>query len=306
MNDLDLSRLLPAPATPDLPADRQQLLKDHLLREIRAVKPVRRRRLVLVAAAVAVVAVAAAVVAFRATPETRPALVVAVQEGDAGAVQQLLDRIALAAAAQSPVSVAPGQFLYIKSTVAFAEFGGKHVRMEPLHDRQIWLSQDPKQPGLLKERGRTITLDAGGRTNEELVGNLPADPAALLAKAYADTQGQGNGPDQEAFVYVGDHLFESLPSPAVSAALYRAAALIPGVVTIDDAADAIGRHGIAVARTDEVDGIRHEWIFDRETFAYLGQREYAVRDGNGMTAGTVIGITAVLQRAVVDRAGRTP
>ncbi|GAA3232433.1 CU044_5270 family protein [Dactylosporangium siamense] len=303
----DLSQLLPAPATPDLPDDRHRLLKDHLLREIRAGKPVRRRRLVLVAAAVAVVGLAGAgaFVALRA-PQTRPVMVIAVQEGDAGAVQQLLDRIALAAAGQSPVSVAPGQFLYIKSKVAFAEFGGKSVRMDPLHDRQIWLSQDPKQPGLLKEGGRTIKLDAGHRTNEEIVGNLPTDPAALLAKAYADTQGQGNGRDQEAFAYVGDHLFESLPSPAVSAALYRAAALIPGVVTIDDAVDAIGRHGVAVGRTDEANGIRHEWIFDRETFAYLGEREYAVRDGNGMTAGTVIGITAVLQRAVVDRAGRTP
>jgi hypothetical protein len=302
----DLSRLLPAPATPDLPADRHSLLKDHLLREINVARPVRRRRPILVAAAVAVAALVAAgtFVVLRA-PETRPALVVAVQEGDAGDVQQLLDRIALAAAGQSPVSVAPGQFLYIKSKVSFIVIRDDGVRREPLHDRQIWLSQDPKQPSLLKERGRTRKIGAGGRTNEEFVGNLPTDPAALLAKAYADTQGQGNGRDQEAFVYVGDHLFESLPSPAVSAALYRAAALIPGVVTIDDAVDAIGRHGIAVARTDEVIGSRTEWIFDRETFAYLGQREYMVRDAHGMTAGTVIGITAVLQRAVVDRAGRT-
>lgn len=62
---------------------------------------------------------------------------------------------------------------------------------------------------------------------------LPTDPRALLDMIYAGTKGAGQSPDQEAFPTIGDLLRESIPPPAVSAALYRAAALIPGVTLVD-------------------------------------------------------------------------
>ncbi|MFD0583844.1 CU044_5270 family protein [Dactylosporangium darangshiense] len=313
---------LPAPATPDLTAERHRRLREHFMQELtqprtatragsRAAAGRRRSRpmLALAAGIVAVgLAAAGTMLALDSTPETRPAPILVVQQGDSGAVRGLLDRIALAAGVRPAVTVGTGQFLYIKSNVSFMviEVGAAtKVRLQAVHTREIWLAQDPKRSGLLKENGRTTTLDPGGPTNEQLVGALPADPSALLAKVYADTKGQGNGPDQEAFVHIGDLLFESLPSPQVSAALYRAAALVPGVVEIDDAVDAIGRHGVAIARTDEKTGVRSEWIFDPATYAYLGQRSYTVRDVDGIPAGTVTGITAVMERAVVDGAGRT-
>ena len=103
---------------------------------------------------------------------------------------------------------------------------------------------------------------------------------------------------QEAFTTIGDLLHETIAPPRVSAALYRAAALIPGVTVVPDAADALGRHGVAVAMTS--DGVRTEWIFSKQTFLYLGERAINVADGS------VNGISAVLQRDFVNRAGQIP
>jgi hypothetical protein len=92
---------------------------------------------------------------------------------------------------------------------------------------------------------------------------------------------------------------------AGDAAIYRAAALIPGVVEVPDSVDASGRHGVAVARVDPTDGVRTEWIFDKKTLSYLGEREVQVTDTKEIKPGTVLGYTAVITRAVVDQAGRT-
>ena len=72
-------------------------------------------------------------------------------------------------------------------------------------------------------------------------------------------------------------------TPELTSALYRAAAKIPGVMLVDDATDAAGRHGVAIARPDETRGARSEWIFDRKTFAYLGERTVQMRDVDGVS-----------------------
>jgi hypothetical protein len=84
----------------------------------------------------------------------------------------------------------------------------------------------------------------------------------------------------------------------------------------------MGRHGVAVARVDATTGVRTEWIFDKKTLGYLGEREVQVTDtralpgptadpgaantGPEIKPGTVVGYAAVVTRAVVDQAGRTP
>jgi len=129
----------------------------------------------------------------------------------------------------------------------------------------------------------------------------------LLKMIYKQTEGQGTGPDQEAFTTIGDMLRETIAPPALSAALYRAAAKIPGVVQIDDSVDAAGRHGVGVAHEDPVNGVRDEWIFDRTTLGFLGERTVATRDQDGgVKAGAVIGRSAVLTRAIVDRVKQLP
>ena len=114
-----------------------------------------------------------------------------------------------------------------------------------------------------------------------LLQSLPTNPHALLALIYRVERGHGPGPDQEAFVTIGDLLRNTIAPPKVAAALYRAAALIPGVTFIPDATDAVGRHGVAVGRIGPgVDGgIRDELIFSRTTLRLMGERTVIARTG---------------------------
>ena len=94
------------------------------------------------------------------------------------------------------------------------------------------------------------------------------------------------------------------PKPELVSALCQAAALIPGVERVE-ATDAIGREGVALALFDEVDGARSEWIFGKQTFACLGERSLQVETKDGIKAGSLNGVTAILRVAVVDEAGKT-
>ncbi|MFJ9653983.1 hypothetical protein [Streptomyces microflavus] len=91
--------------------------------------------------------------------------------------------------------------------------------------------------------------------------------------------------------------------PDTTAALYRAAALIPGVDIVPDAVDAAGRHGVAVARTH--DGERIEWIFDESTVRLLDERTVLVEDNAWGKAGTVVTSVALIDSGIVDEAGQT-
>ena len=124
---------------------------------------------------------------------------------------------------------------------------------------------------------------------------LPTDPHALL-RLIRQTDGHP-AVDWWAFSTIGNLLYSGSP-PAVTAALYRAAALIPGVTVIPDATDPIGRPGVAVALTFQ--GIRTEWIFGKQTLQYLGSRETNTANG------ALVSQTAIQQRAIVDHAGQTP
>jgi hypothetical protein len=119
----------------------------------------------------------------------------------------------------------------------------------------------------------------------------------LLGLIEREMQGQLPRPE-EAFTTIGDLLREAITPPRVSAALYRTAALIPGVTVVADATDAVGRRGVAVAFTYQ--GTRTEWIFSKQTLQYLGERDVNVANGS------VTGESAVLQRAFVGRAGQLP
>ncbi len=203
------------------------------------------------------------------------------------------------------------------------------------HLRQIWIPvADLCGPGLLIEYGKKISISessvaqlvpghhsgqkkvtakvktpAGwhvvkpdcpdrGSLNDptyRLLQSLPTNPRALLKLIYREDSG-GQPADEEAFTTIGDLLRESIAPPEVSAALYRAAALIPGVTVISDAADAIGRPGVGVSYT--ANGYQQEWIFDKTTLSLLGERDFS--------NGTLTGKTAIITRAFTDQPGESP
>ncbi|MFB7593044.1 CU044_5270 family protein [Streptomyces sp. NPDC056169] len=259
---------------------------------------------------------------------TGPALTTRIGAVDPQGAPRLLDRISLAAAEVDAPTGHAGQYVYIETrsanTYVRTDHGESTLVSEPLHTRKSWRSPDGRE-GWLIEPGTTgpegITLagpdETGnapkphlGAPTHDYLAALPTDPDALLKKIYKETAGQGSGPDQQAFTAIGDLLVESWPSPKLTAALYRAAAKIPGVVTVDSATDAAGRKGVAVARLDESSGVRTEWIFDSKTLTFLGERTVQVEgeggEGGLIKPGTVIFTNAVMTRAFVDDMKVTP
>ncbi|WP_405440410.1 CU044_5270 family protein [Streptomyces avidinii] len=262
------------------------------------------------------------------TIATGPALTTRIGAADPKGAPQLLDRISLASASIAGPAVRADQFIYIGSKTAntyVKTVGNKSTLVsEQLHMRHQWNSADGTMGWLIEpgntgpegvtlagpdENGNAPTPHLNAPTHNYLAG-LPTDPDALLRRIYEETKGKGNSPDQEAFTTIGDLLRGSYPPAELTTALYRAAAKIPGVVMVDDAVDAAGRSGIAVARLDEHSGQREEWIFDRQTLAFLGERSVQVQGESGeqglIKPGTVVFTSAVTTRTIVDRIKEIP
>ncbi|RKN41770.1 CU044_5270 family protein [Streptomyces hoynatensis] len=142
----------------------------------------------------------------------------------------------------------------------------------------------------------------------EFLASLPTDPQELLDLVYAAPgvadREDGEGRDYAALLTIGSLIEEALLPPELAAAIYQAAAEIPGVELETGVADAAGRAGIALAWDDGE--FRTEWIFDGDTYTYLGQRITQLTAGRGVEAGTVLRDSAVLDRAVVDRPQERP
>lgn len=264
------------------------------------------------------------------TPATTPAM-------------RLLASVARVAARQPAAQVNDSQFVYVATMVADGT--------GPPYLRQTWLSvSDLCRTGLLKEPDRGFTsepLPGGGKCPDHgslgnptyrLLESLPTDPHSLLNMIYAHihTKAGGLSADYQAFDAIGTLLRETIAPPRVSAALYQAAALIPGVTKVADATDAIGRPGVAVefrytrpggecvfqgapgrplpprskiaARCAAQIAKEHappvtetiQWIFDKTTLRMIGEND------SNPGADTKHYETAVVQRAVVNHVGDMP
>jgi hypothetical protein len=323
----DLARLLPAEPAPDLPADRLQTRKEHLMTEYRLAAATRRpapddRRRAVRRPLLAVVGAGAVLAGVAAT-----AVAVVLSGGGPApaspAAVDLLAKVATVAARQPAPRVSDGEFMYIESEVAFAvyENGSQTPRMAPLHERQIWLPvANVCDYGLVIEQGQRTSLaptaDSGpssavacgpgnlDNATYRLLQSLPTDPRTLLSQIYAFDQangeGQALGGDGEAFVTIGDLIRETIVPPSTAAALYRAAALIPGVTLIDRVTTVDGQPGIAVAWTNSQQ--RYEWIFDPASLQYVGERDFDMSSGTPVVTGNA----AVVERAFVGKAGQLP
>ncbi|MFF4034705.1 CU044_5270 family protein [Streptomyces sviceus] len=319
----------------DLPAGRHQFHKEQMMAQIREdlrtsrVVPARRnpfpRRAVLLPALAC--ALAGAVVGglaltgggdANASLATGPALTTRIGAADAQGADRLLDHISLAAADTSEPAVRDDQFLYIASKVASTYpktvDDRTTVVSEKLHSRQVWMSPDGRngwliEPGNTSKDGITLAGPNPPSSAYHRLARLPTEPGALLRKIYQESDANRDPEvprDQAAFVAIGDLLTESYPPADLTAALYRAAAEIPGVVAVDDAVDAVRRHGVAIARLDEQSGQRTEWIFDKKTYAFLGERNVQVEPSETFKKGTVTFTVAITRRAVVSEMKEVP
>lgn len=323
-----IARLLPVPADRDLPREQhlrhKELLMHHIDRD-QAIPAGRTRRLLrpaLLAPATALtlacaLAAGAALnggdrassgtASHRAAPDMRP-------------VAALLSRISDAAEERDTPTVRDDQFVYTREKTRGADLTSGKAVLGSLLDRETWAAQQPgplHRLGLIREDGETFPLnaelgDTGGtpagldRPTYRWLSSLPTDPDELLSYLYAKTPRTGGRErDQAVFEQIGSLLGTMMP-PRTAAALYRAAAKIPGVSRAPRARDAIGRRGLGIARDDTRHGIRTEWVFDEKDFSFLGYRSYLIKDTPYGKTGTLLSSEAELELAVVDKAGQQP
>ncbi|MGW1013071.1 CU044_5270 family protein [Streptomyces termitum] len=330
----ELTELLPPPPVPGFAPEREREVRRAVLAAALPSRPARSapRRRVWVRFAVPAVACALAAggVLLAAPPERPGGGTPAVRAEGASAV---LERAALAAAASPAPNARAGEFVYVESLVARSarSAAGGPAEAGPAHRRQVWLSADGSLPGLLREEGaadsvlsprvpvyevdrpgaapRKTFLEQGPPSvtapTHAYVAGLPTDPEALLRLVREQTRAAGGDADQRAFDAIGTLLAETWAPPRVTAALYGAAARVPGVTVLPSARDAAGREGVAVARTSAA-GEQTQWVFDRSTSVFLGQRTVLVRATDAGPAGTVLNVSAVLAKAAVARAGQLP
>ena len=131
--------------------------------------------------------------------------------------------------------------------------------------------------------------------------SLPRDPRLLLNDIYKKTAGKGQSVDGEALVFIADLLRTGVVPGELRAALYKAAALIPGVTVTDEQATLDGRKGIAIGRVENFSHFRHDIIIDPKNGLPIGERQVLTEPLGTMPAGTATTWTTV-ETSVADTA----
>jgi hypothetical protein len=135
--------------------------------------------------------------------------------------------------------------------------------------------------------------------------SLPTNPRRLLDLIEQHTPADSPDKRTGTFLVIEQLLSTTILPPQTAAALYRAAALIPGMTIIPDVTDALGRHGIGVSIHEDVYKTDEEvWIFSKKTFQFLGERSRAVVPGDKKL--TYTSVSAVVARGVANSPGGTP
>ncbi|MGK5445077.1 CU044_5270 family protein [Micromonospora sp. URMC 105] len=127
--------------------------------------------------------------------------------------------------------------------------------------------------------------------------NAPTDATSMLNYLRRMSSGTASS-DEETFANVGELIRGYLPAQS-RAALYEAAAKIPGVVASPTMTDAAGRSGTAVSLVGDVD--RYDLIFEPQTYRFLGWQVVPKAE----SAGRPVRSQVILSVTIVDRAGQT-
>ncbi|MFF3528421.1 CU044_5270 family protein [Streptomyces rubiginosohelvolus] len=327
----ELARLLPPAPGTDLPPGRHEHHRERLMNLIdddtaragdrareRADRPDRSRLLrpSFLAPATALALAGALVLGYAAQNGGGPA-----DTGDTRSVSQVLLRMSDAAGRSDALPIRDDQFLYTRGTGRDVDLTSGKAVIGPLEESESWFSQKPgpqKKLGLIRQGGHTLPINAElgdsegtrpglNRPTYRWLATLPTDPRQLLD--YFDEitpKFEGEDRDQALFESIGGLVGHALLPPDTAAGLFEAVALIPGVTRTPDAVDALGRKGVGIARDDERSGVRTEWVFDPEDLSYLGWSSHLTRDTEYGKKGDFMGDSAVIETAVVDKAGVKP
>ena len=258
---------------------------------------------------------------------------------------ELLERIARTAEKGRLSRVRDNQFVY-------SELESFHWKMDsdlrlpdgclmteeghPYGVEQFWKSVDGQSEGLRREPAdgkgsgdgegteNAIARQLPDKTMPEYfrqVEELPTDPEGMYRWLYGLEPGERasgkRAADVDAYEKVARLLTSQLLPPKTAAALYRAAAHIPRLFVVDDARDAAGRQGVAVAMkgaslswTPDRVGARSELIFDEKTDKFLGESTVRItgpkNECDVLDKGDLVESVAVVDRGIVDGTGQLP
>jgi RNA polymerase sigma-70 factor (ECF subfamily) len=130
---------------------------------------------------------------------------------------------------------------------------------------------------------------------------ITRDPKELLKLIYDRTVGAGPSAEIEAVVTIADTLRTGVIPADLRAALYEAAALIPGVTLTEQQATLDGRTGVAIGIDGPFGGGRQDIIIDPDTGLMIGERKIALKATADFPAGTATEWTSI-RTSVVDSA----
>jgi hypothetical protein len=226
-----------------------------------------------------------------------------------------------AAAALASPAPGPGQYLYI-------DVRGTGSRGTHRYRQQMWLPAGDGLMGTVEQTPcnffgvapRCTMLDDQIRGDADeptyaWVKALSSDPGALLAYLEANSLCQYSALHVDTAHQAFSEVYNILSAvyvlpPTAGAALFNAAAGIPGVTVLHDVTDAAGGRGIAVAMTGRATDaapavdprlgplLRYELIFDALSYRFIGLQEVTAD-------GTVHSAQAVISASVADSAPRT-
>ncbi|WFF08059.1 CU044_5270 family protein [Micromonospora sp. WMMD1076] len=234
---------------------------------------------------------------------------------------EILRQAAAVARADGTAAPRPDQFI-LTTTKGFAPAGRAGEPQTTL--TRSWASVDGTRDGLLwvshpRAGGRQSTVIPGcrdGRAAEwaadgslktstractpdpAYLNGLPTDAAKMLT--YLKALSVGNASDNEqTFANVGVLIRRGYLPARSRAALYEAAAKIPGVIASSPLTDAAGRSGVAVSLIGAID--RYDLIFEPGTYRFLGW-QVMPKAGNTTPQGRR---EVILSVSIVDAAGQT-
>lgn len=263
--------------------------------------------------------------------------------GSSAAAAEQLNRAADAALKAPPaVPPKPGQVLYRRELGGQpeAETGSGASAHLCASVHETWMPVDPAQRVIVRRtdgivlrpgtgdptayahdprcRYGTFVADVGTGSADGFAGRkelaaLPTDPRALYEHMRREAQGKGSSLDDETFVLLTDVARTASPylTPALTAALYRAMAYVPGIELVGPGTDLLGRAATVVGRTEEVRGTRQEALFDPATGRMLGERrtvtdpDTAFDGESGLRRGATLW-QSVISVSVVDRVRELP
>lgn len=246
------------------------------------------------------------------------------------AAAAVLDRAALGAIRSTDPIVGPGQYLEVATHAVYSsdtpdgfllvtQDGREYIPADRADDwvwvrdpstlvRPLGATTGPPAPATQQPAAAPEIIRAPeGRfynspPEDHGLAALPRDPTRLLNRIYRVTAGGGNSADGEALVFIADTLRTGVVPADLRSALYRAAAMIPGVEVTASSANLDGRVGVALGRAEKT-GVRQDIILDPATGELIGERRVTTAADviPGVPAGTVIDSTAVTT-TVVDAA----